>query len=74
MNQGGWGGGMWTTIARNLFKLPAPKNQLLEETPNVLRLRNKQHDLLEDTTTTWNTNANMLKRSWKSHVSLHLKM
>ena len=46
--EGGWGGGMRTTVARNLIKLPAPKNQLLKETPNTLRLRNKQHDLLED--------------------------
>ena len=33
------GGGTWTIIARNPFKSPAPKNQLLEETPNTLRLR-----------------------------------
>ena len=34
----GWGAGMQTTIDRNLFKPPAPKYQLLEETPNALRL------------------------------------
>ena len=35
--EGGWGGGMRTTVARNLIKLPAPKNQLLKETPNAPR-------------------------------------
>ena len=61
--EGGWGGGTRTTVARNPFKSPAPKNQLLEKPPNALRLRNEQCELLEDTTATWNTNANTLKRA-----------
>ena len=37
--EGGWGGGTWTTIASNPFiSRLLKKNQLLEETPNVLRL------------------------------------
>ena len=64
--EGGRGGGTWTAIARNPFKAPAPKKTklMLEETPNTLRLRNQQHELLEDTAATWNTNTNMLKGSW----------
>ena len=64
--EGGWGGGTRITVARNLFKSPAPKNQPLEETANVLRLGNQQHKLLEDTTATWNTNANTLKQLERS--------
>ena len=62
--EGGWGGGRWTTIARNPCKSPAQKKQLLKETPNMLRLRNQQHELLEDTAATWNTITNLLKGSW----------
>ena len=60
--EGGWGGGNGdVTVARNPCKSPALKNKLLEETPNALRLWNQ---LLKDATATWNTNSNMLKRSW----------
>ena len=50
--EGGWGGGTGTTVGRNLFKSPASKSQLLEETLSVLRLTNQQRELLEDTTAT----------------------
>ena len=37
--EGGWGRVTRTNVARNPFKSPAPKNQLLYETPSALRLR-----------------------------------